>query len=151
RTMTKVGKSDGEATFAGTCGSDEDAPTPAVRETGDCCPLIPTTAVARIKHEPEDARSRAMHGGGHRWPRARPRVKLFIGRLGGRLLREESNAISGRGRSRSAACIAGTGDYAARRNSHPAFRIHDEVGKREENTCRWYPGRRSSVCVHHRG
>ena len=45
-------------------------------------PPYPNHRVARIKHEPEDASSRAMHGGGHRWPRARPRVKLFIGRLG---------------------------------------------------------------------
>src|SRR5215469_1725362 len=94
-------------------------PTPAVRETGDRCPLIPSTAVRALNTNPRTPAAAAQctaadtDGPG----RARALNCLSTG-LGGRLLREESNAISGRGRSRSAACIAGTGDHAARRNSH---------------------------------
>jgi hypothetical protein len=68
RTMTKVGKSDGEGTFPGTRGNDKVAPIPAVHAT-TTEPLEPTAAIQA------GARSR---GAGHHLGAASARSSNII-------------------------------------------------------------------------
>jgi muconolactone delta-isomerase len=62
--------------------------------------------------------------------------------------REESNAISGRRRSRSAATVARASDRADRGNSHPSFRVRDQVKAEGKVLAGGLPvGDRAFVCV----
>jgi hypothetical protein len=61
---------------------------------------------------------------------------------------EESNAISGRSRSWSAAAIPRASDRAAGRNRYPTFRVHDQAeGGRKDAGGRPAVGDRAFTCI----